>query len=105
MLRVNYKDVIGYYTLTQGDNKYKITLCGCNALWAEMQFYTNGNGEKMAQFYSFIDDVQHLKNCIKNCPDFYDGASNFVFYAKNMDDRVWKAVRLISKLGKKITIK
>lgn len=104
MLNVNYKDVIGHYTLTQDEKKFKITLCGCNALWAEMYFYTDDNGKKMVQLYSFIDEIQHLKNCIKNT-EIYKDADNFVFNAKNMNDRTWKAVRLIANLGKKVTIK
>lgn len=104
MLNVNYKDVIGTYTLTQEEKKFKITLCGCNALWAEMYFYIDDKGEKMVQLYSFIYDVAHLKRCVKNT-EIYKDADKFVFNAKNMDDRMWKAVRIISNMGKKVTIK
>ena len=39
MLKVDYKKPYGYYTLTQGEKKFKIMLCKANAMWAEMYFY------------------------------------------------------------------
>lgn len=108
-LQVNYKNPYGYVTITQKrkgvERKYKVTLCKCNAMWAEMYFYTQDNGEKMAQLYCFIADIQHLKNCIKdNCLVNYD---NFVFKYKEIkgNKQIWKAIQMLTENGKKVTIK
>lgn len=104
-LHVDYKKPYGHYTLTQGENKFKIHLCKCNALWAEIYHHKNEKGEKMAQLFAFIGDVQHMKNMVKNDPQIFNGNDNYVFHAKELNADCWKVIQLLSKLGKKITIK
>ena len=104
-LRVDYKKPYGHYTLTQGENKFKIHLCKCNALWAEIYHYKNDEGEKMIQLVSFVGDVQHMKNMAKNGLLFFKEKDNYVFHAKELNADCWKVIQLLSKLGKKITIK
>lgn len=109
MLNVDYKKPYGYCTLTQENGKkFKITFCKANCLWAEMYFYTkeeDGKRTEMAQLYSFLGDIQHLKNCLKSGNKRIKNYSNFVFYAKECNNDVWKAIRLLAEHGKKVTIK
>lgn len=112
MLNVNYKKPYGFYTLTQGENKFKITICKANAMWAEMHFYKNEEGTKMAQLYAFLADYKHAKNCFNNGGTHLEQCDNYVFYAKELKDKsdgyvndIWKTIRLLAENGKKVTIK
>lgn len=110
MLNVNYKKPYGYYTLTQGEKKFKIHLCKANAMWAEMYFYKNEEGEDMAQLYAFLADYEHAKKCFKNGGTHLEDCNNYVFYAKELKGDVygniiWKTIRLLAENGKKVTIK
>ena len=110
MLNVDYKKPYGYYTLTQGESKFKINLCKANAMWAEMNFYKNEEGTKMAQLYSFLNDYKHVQNCFKNGGTHIESCNNYVFYAKNIkesgyEEDIWKTIRLLAENGKKVTIK
>lgn len=107
MLNVSYKNRIGYYTLKSqdGQNKWKIWFCHANALCAMMYFYNekkDGKKTPMVQLHSFFVDLEHAKRCIKN--DTFHDCSNFHFYAKEMDDRMWKLVKIMTKNGIKVTI-
>lgn len=103
MLNVSYENKIGYFTLTQGENKFRINICHANCLCAMMYFYTDNEGEKIATLMSFFADLQHAKNCIKNnALDRYD---DFVFKAKELNNELWKFIRLLADNGKKVTIK
>ena len=103
-LQVNYKNRIGYFTLPQGDKKFRIHICHANCLCAMMNFYKDENGEKMAQLYAFFADVPHVKQCFKNGL-FIRNWDNFVFKAKECDSEMWKFIRLLADNGKKVTIK
>lgn len=110
MLHVDYKKPYGYYTLTQGENKLKIYLCKANTTWAEMYFYKNDKGVKMAQLSSFLGDAQHLKNCLKNNSTYLEACDNYVFNAKEVKEshyagEIWKTIRILAENGKKVTIK
>ena len=110
MLNVSYKNRIGYCTLTQesieGKHKWKIWFCHANCLCAMMYFYdkTEEDGKKtpMVQLHMFFNDVKHAENCIKD--NIFRDYSNFHFYAKEMDDRMWKLVKIMTKHGIKVTI-
>lgn len=108
MLNVSYKNRIGYYTLTSqdGQNKWKIWFCHANALCAMMYFYNekkDGKKQSMVQLHNFFVDLEHAKRCIKN--DTFHDCSNFHLYAKEMDDKMWKLVKIMTKNGIKVTIK
>lgn len=118
-LRVSYKNRIGWYTKTERwpgepDKKFKNWMCHANVdLWADMYFYTvredyeefgtkRKKGDKMAQLIGFWIDTAHLKRSLK---DFgYSEADDFHFYADQMDADIWKAVKILSDAGKKVTI-
>lgn len=106
MLNVSYVNRIGYYTETQtiGEQtrKYKIWICHANCLCAMMYFYKDEKGEDMVQLCSFLHDIQHLKNCIKN--NVYKGCDNYHFKAKQMNSDLWKMVKILAESGKKVTI-
>lgn len=109
MLHVDYKNPYGYYTLTQkqeyGVKKFKITLCRANCLWADIYFYKNEEKKSMVNPHAFSLDTQHLERCLKN--HVYDEANNFVLYAKEIqkESQIWKAIRILTKYGKTVTIK
>ena len=110
MLKVDYKKPYGYYTLTQGEKKFKIMLCKANAMWAEMYFYKNEDGKEMAQLYAFLADYKHLQNCFKNGGTHLESCNNYVFYANELKGDgyakdIWKTIRLLAENGKKVTIK
>lgn len=104
-LNVSYKNRIGYYTLTQGENKFKIYFCHANALCAEMYFYTDKeSGKKRVQLYSFYVDLQHLKNCAKDgLLDHY--GNGITLFAKEMDKDLWEMVKIFAKNGISVKIK
>ena len=102
---VSYDNRIGYCTLTQKENKFKIWFCHMNGLCAMMYFYNamkDGKKVPMVQLHSFFNDVKHAERCIKN--NFFADYSNFHFYAKEMDDRIWKLAKIMTKHGIKVTI-
>lgn len=101
-LSVSYKNRIGYYTLKQGKDKWKIWICHANALCAFMYFYKDEHGKDMAQLMGFACDIQHVKNLIKN--DWFTPCSNFHFFAKEMDAELWKMVKLLAEAGIKVTV-
>lgn len=117
-LRVSYKNRIGYYTRTEKwdgepDRKFKNWICHANCLWADMYFYKveedyeefgkkHKKGDKMAQLLGFWCDTAHLKRAMKN--GGYYGADDFHFFADQMDADIWKAVKVLVKAGKKVTI-
>ena len=110
MLKVDYKKPYGYYTLTQGEKKFKIMLCKANAMWAEMYFYKDEEGTKKAQLYAFLLDYKHYKNCLKNDDTNLESCNNYVFYANELKDDgyandIWKTIRSLAENGKKVTIK
>lgn len=103
-LHVNYDRKIGHYTLTQGENKFKIHFCACNALCAEIYFYKDDEGREMCQLHSFFADIQHVKNCAKaGLLNTYE--SGITLYAKEMSNDLWKMARIFTEQGIKVTIK
>lgn len=105
---VNYQNRIGYYTQTDklGNivQEKQVWMCHANCLMALMIFYKDEEtGEEMAQFNGFFGDIQHVKNLFENS-GFFDGLSDFHFYAKEMDDDVWEFARLLTEHGIKVTI-
>ena len=105
MLNVSYKNRIGFYTLVQGENKFKVWFCHANALCAEMYFYTDAEGVKRTQLYSFYVDIQHLKNCAKDglLKDCY--TKGVTLYAKEMNKDLWQMAKIFAENGIKVTIK
>lgn len=69
-----------------------------------MYFYTNGKGEEMAQLVTFFADTPHAKRCFKD-DIFLCDWDNFVFNAKELNNDMWKFIRLLADNGKKVTIK
>lgn len=119
MLRVSYKNRIGYYTKTEKwkdepDRKFKTWMCHANCdLWADMYFYKvkedyeqfgtkYHKGDKMVQLIGFWCDTGHLKRAMKESG--YYAADDFHFYADQMDADIWKAVKILAEAGKKVTI-
>ena len=54
MLNVSYKNKIGYFTLTQGENKFRINICHANCLCAMMYFYTDNEGGEDSNAYVIL---------------------------------------------------
>ena len=104
MLHVDYKNRMGYYYAPASNGKKaKVWICDANALWAEINFYKNESKETMAQLCGFICDVKHLERCLKNGVHFhYHGLT---FFADKMNADIWKAVKVLTENGFKVTIK
>lgn len=103
-LHVDFDRKLGHYTLKQGERKYKIYFCACNALCAEIHFYKDEQGEEMAQLHSFFGDLEHLKRCAKAGRLNHYG-NGVILYAKNMTSDHWKMARVFAENGIKVTIK
>ena len=110
-LNVSYKNRMGYCTLTresiEGKRTWKIWFCRANCLCAMMYFYDekgdDGKKTPMVQLHNFVADLEHAKRCFKD--GLFDDYSNFTFYAKELNDRMWKFIKLLTKYGHKVTIK
>lgn len=118
MLRVSYRNRIGYYTSTEQFpdmpvRKFKNWICHANCLWADMYFYKVAEdyeqfgkhykkGDKMVQVLGFWTDRQHLKNALKN--GAYRDVDTFHFYFDQMGTDIWAAVRLLAAAGKTVII-
>lgn len=102
-VNVNYKNRMGYCTLTQGENKFKIWICHANCLFAMMYFYKDEKGVDMASLHSFLADLEHAKRCLK--ADLFKDYSNFTFVAKELNNDMWKFIRALANHGFKVTIK
>lgn len=63
----------------------------------------DGKRVDMTQLMGFFVDLKHANNCIKD--NFFNKCSGFTFFAKELDDDLWKMVRLMAKNGIKVTIK
>ena len=119
MLRVSYKNRIGWYTKVEKypdeqEHKYKNWICHANCLWADMYFYKVAEdyeqfgekykkGDRMTQLIGFWADIDHLKRSLKE-GNAYWNADNFHFYIEEMDADIWAAVKALAKAGKTITI-
>lgn len=104
MLHVDFKNRVGHYTLKQGDKRFKIHFCTCNALIAEIYFHKDEDGNNAASLHSFFANMDHLKRCAKN--GHLTGYENGVtLYAKNMTSDHWKMARVFAEYGIKVTIK
>ena len=106
-LRVDFNNRFGYCLVpTVNGKKTKVWLCGANCLWAQINFYRkeeDGKRVDMTQLCGFICDVAHLKRCLKNGVHLnYDGLT---FFAEKMDAELWKAVKVLTENGIKVTIK
>lgn len=104
MLNVSYVNRMGYCTLKDENDKpkWKIWFCHANCLCAMMYFYKDENKVDMVQLHMFFNDVQHAKRCIED--NIFERYCNFHFYAKEMDERMWKLVKVMTKNGIKVTI-
>lgn len=119
MLRVSYKNRIGWYTKIEKypdmpERKFKNWICHANCLWADMYFYKVAEdyeqfgkhykkGDKMTQVIGFWVDTAHLKLALKNSGAYYN-ADNFHFYADQMDADIWRGVKALAAAGKTIII-
>ena len=68
-VNVSYVNRIGYCTLKQGENKFKIWFCHMNGLCAMMYFYNeveDGKKIQMVHLHAFFSDLTHAKRCINN---------------------------------------
>lgn len=89
-LRVYYKNRIGWYTSTEEYpdmpvRKFKKWMCHANV-----------------DLIAFWCDTGHLKRALKE--GAYHGADDFHFFADQMDEDVWRAVKILVNAGKKVTI-
>lgn len=106
-LNVSYKNRIGYCTLHSQDkqHKWKIWFCHANCMCAMIYFYNeveNGKRVPMTQLHGFFLDSDHAKGLIKR--DFFTNYTNFHFYEKEMDSRMWQLVKIMTQHGIKVTI-
>lgn len=108
MLSVNYENQIGYCFLKDenGEPSWKICFCHANCLCAMMYFYNEvseeGEPTEMVQLHAFFSDVEHAKRCIND--DFFADYTDFHFYAKELDNDLWRMIRVMTKKGIKVTI-
>lgn len=118
MLRVSYKNRIGYYTKTEKwpdepERKYRNWICHANCLWADMNFWKAKEdyehfgskvkkGDKMAQVIAFWTDPQHLKEALK--VGAYCGADYFHFFEDQMSPQMWTAAKYLARAGKTVII-
>lgn len=106
-IRVDYNKRMGYYLATAcNGKKAKVWLCGANCLWAEINFYReekDGKRHDMAQLCGFFCDHGHLKRYLADVKDAH--FKGMTFFAKEMDADLWKAVKILTENGIKITIK
>ena len=66
MLRVNYKTEYGSVRVKNHDGSYAtIRIHWANALCAFVYHYKNEKGERMAQLWNFLGDMQHVRNIMK----------------------------------------
>ena len=97
---------MGYYYVAKGNGKRtKVWLCSANCTWAEIYFYNkveDGRQATMTQLCGFICDLKHLERWLKNTQAPYDGLT---FFACKMDAELWKAVKILTENGVKVTIK
>lgn len=104
-VNVSYANRIGYCTLKQGENKFKIWFCHMNGLCAMMYFYNeveDGKKIPMVHLHAFFSDLTHAKRCINN--DFFADYSNFHFYAKELNNDLWRMIRVMTEKNIKVTI-
>ena len=94
-----------YYAPAMRGGMTKVWLCSANCTWAEINFYTkqeDGKRIQMTQLCGFIVDIEHLKRCLKGVHSNYQGLT---FFANKMDAELWKAVKVLTEYGIKVTIK
>ena len=103
-LHVSYKNRRGYCYCDNVDRtgKAKIWFCHANCLCAMMNFYKDENGEAK-RLHSFLLDIDHAKNCIK--ADLFKDYSGFTFFAKELNEKMWRLIKMMTKHGIKVTIK
>lgn len=101
-----YANPVGYFTETQTcggiKKEYKVSMLRANCLWAELYFYKNEEGNEMQQFVGFYDDLNHLKENIKD--GYLKERDDYHFYESVMSENHWKAVGELVKAGKRVTI-
>lgn len=102
-LHVDFNNRVGYYTLKQGDKRFKIHFCTCNALIAEIYFEKNDDGVCKI-LHSFFGDLDHLKRCAKAKILNHYG-NGVTLYASKMTSDHWKMARVFAENGIKVTIK
>lgn len=102
-LIVDYKKRVGYYTLNQNGNKFKVHFCRANCLMAEIYFYKGEDGQRHGQLQGMFSDIAHMKRCAK--AGIFNQMENIVFFNKEMDKNLWEMVKVYSGLGIKVTIK
>ena len=76
-----------------------------NGLCAMMYFYNEVEDEKkipMVHLHACFSDLTHAKRCINN--DFFTGYSNFHFYAKELNNDLWRMIRVMTEKNIKVTI-
>lgn len=108
MLRVDYTNRFGYCSVPSVNGKTtKVWLCGANCLWAEIDFYrTRENGKRTdkVRLWGFICDVAHLERYLQNGVHL-DYERGITFFADKMNAELWKAVKVLTENGIKVTIK
>lgn len=103
-LHVDFDNRVGYYTLKQGDKRFKIHFCTCNALIAEIFFHKDEDGNNMGSLHSFFANVDHLERCAKAKILNHYGNGVTLYASKMMSDH-WKMARVFAENGIKVTIK
>lgn len=99
-LTVDFKNRIGYFT----QDGEQVWMCHANCLMAVIGFHKDEEtGEEMATLEGLFGDIQHVKNLFANS-NYFAGLSDFVFYAKKMNDQLWEFARLLTEHGIKVTI-
>lgn len=108
-LNVTYTNRMGYFYLNSktDQHKWKIWFCHANALVAMMHFFKKDvEGEKVdwVEVFGWFADLKHAERCIKDS-DYFRNCSCFTFYAKEMNEDIWKLVKIMTRNGIKVTIK
>ena len=105
-IRVDYGKRMGYCLAPAcNGKKAKVWICRANCLWAEINFFRrveDGKRHDKAQLCGFFADLGHLKRYLVNTETHFH---DLTFFAKEMNTELWKAVKILTENGVKVTIK
>lgn len=113
MLTYYYNSPIGKYEIKQGENTYGVDILRGNCMWVEIYTYEL-EGKTYESLIGFWMDAKHMNRAEKNghLELTFSDHDNYIFNASYLNNpeykteakEVWKAIQLLVKHGKKVTI-
>ena len=107
MLRVDYTVTYGIVKVKNHDGSKKLTvkIHPANALCAFIYHYRREDGQKMAQLWNFLCDLDHAKRIIKNTTDHTLLGTSVVSVKLNVYYKEARQLILpMTKSGYKVTV-